>query len=69
MMRTQYDQNCWDANYQDEALKLVQDKVDTLLAVGMAQIGDEVAQELGIPVEMAESQLPDMVYIVVKGWQ
>ena len=67
-MRTEYDQNVWDANYQDDALKLIQDKVDTLLAVGMGQIGDEVADELGIPVEMAESQLPDMVYIAVKGW-
>ncbi len=67
-MKTATDQNVFDANYQDEALLLIQDKVAMLLAVGMAQISEEVADELGIPVEMAESQLPDMIYDAVKGW-
>jgi len=60
-MKTEYDQNVWNANYQDEALLLIEDKVALLLAVGLAQIAEEVADELGIPVEMAESELPDMV--------
>lgn len=65
---TEYDQNVWDANYQDDVTRLIHDKVDLLLAIGVGQIADEVADELGIPVEMAESQLPDMVYNAVKGW-
>ncbi len=67
-MKTEFEQECWDANYQDLAYAFIREKVDLLLAVGMAQISEEVADELGIPVEMAESQLPDMVYVAVTGW-
>ena len=67
-MFDQFDENVWDANYQDDALKLIQDKVALLLAVGTGQITEEVADELGIPVEYAESMLPDMGTDAVKGW-
>ena len=67
-MKTEYEQSIWDANYQDEALTLIEDKVGLLLAVGLSDIADEVATELGIPVEMAESELPDMVRTAMKGW-
>jgi len=67
-VKTQYDQNVWDANYQDEAHLLIEDKVALLLAVGLSDIADQVAEELGIPVEMAESELPDMVRTAMKGW-
>ena len=67
-VKTEYEQNVWDANYQDDALKLIEDKVGLLLAVGLSDIADEVATELGIPVEMAESELPDMVRTEMKRW-
>ena len=67
-MRTEMDQNVWDANYEDEARLLIEDKVGLLLAVGLSDIADEVAAELGIPVEMAESELPDMVRSEMGRW-
>ena len=67
-VKTEYEQNVWDANYQDEAFTLIEDKVALLMAVGLSDIADEVASELGIPVEMAESELPDMVRQAMKGW-